>query len=151
MDTSTLTATASVRVHKPPKDVFNAFVDPNAMSKFWFARRDKGLVAGKSATWALGTAADAFAFEILVKELQAPHLLVMEWENGPAPTKVVWTFTAIDTGSTILKVVESGYAGTEAEQVAKALDSTGGFNQVIIAAKAWIEHGVALNVVADHA
>ena len=33
----------------------------------------------------------------------------------------------------------------------RVLDSTGGFNQVIIAAKALIEHGVELNVVADHA
>ena len=56
-----------------------------------------------------------------------------------------------EEGDTILTIEESGFAGSQEAIVERALDSTGGFNQVIIAAKALIEHGVAVNVVAAHA
>ena len=48
-------------------------------------------------------------------------------------------------------VEETGYGGTHSEQLAAALDATGGFNQVVVALKAWVEYGVALDVVGDHA
>lgn len=50
----------------------------------------------------------------------------------------------------ILTIEETGFTGSPEAIMACALDSTGGFNQVIVAAKALLEHGVALNVVADH-
>jgi len=46
-------------------------------------------------------------------------------------------------------VTNSGFTGTGDEQVAKALDSMGGFNLVLAGAKAWLEHGIELNVVLD--
>ncbi len=40
--------------------------------------------------------------------------------------------------------------GTDDEKVARALDTSGGFHLVLAACKAWLEHGIELNVVADH-
>ena len=56
-----------------------------------------------------------------------------------------------DNGDTILTIEESGFVGSSEAIVARVLDSTGGFNQVVVAAKAFIEHGIGLNVVASHA
>lgn len=56
-----------------------------------------------------------------------------------------------EPGTTLLRVEETGYSGDPETVIAAALDSTGGFNQVIIAAKAWLEHRAPINVVADHA
>ena len=146
-----LAATAQVLVHSPVADVFDAFVNPDTMSRFWFTRRDDGLRAGETVTWYLGTQPDAPGFEVQVTSLERPSLIVMEWENAAGFTTVVWTFEAKSPDTTLLHVEETGYSGDPQTVIAAALDSTGGFNQVIIAAKAWLEHRAPINVVADHA
>lgn len=152
MDRDNLAATARVIIRKPPQEVFGAFSDAGQMSKFWFSRDDKGLEQGQRSTWSIGTGEAAFSFDVMVKELNEPHKLVIEWV-GPdeVATLVTWTFEETDSGDTVLSVEETGFTGSTEAVVARALDSTGGFNQVIIAAKALLEHGVAVNVVADHA
>ena len=146
-----LAATAQVLVHRPVADVFDAFVNPETMSRFWFTRRDDGLQAGETVTWYLGPQPDAPGFEVQVTSLERPSLIVMEWENAGGFTTVVWTFEAKGPRTTLLRVEETGYSGGPQTVIAAALDSTGGFNQVVIAAKAWLEHRAPINVVADHA
>jgi len=145
-----LTAKASIRVRKPPEAVFAAFVDAHAMSQFWFTREDEGLQAGKDSTWAIGAGENAFSFAVRVKELRRPHTIVIEWENGPGYTQVAWSIEAAGDGETILSIEESGFTGSDEAILQRVLDSTGGFNQVIVAAKAYLEYGAALNVVAAH-
>lgn len=152
MNVEHLSAKASIRVRRPPAEAFNAFTDANQMSKFWFTRRDEGLKQGESVTWFLGDGEDAFLFDVHVKELSPPHKIVIEWgDNDGKYTQVTWTFAETDEGDTILTVEESGFTGSQDAIIERVIDSTGGFNQVIVAAKVLIEHGVALNVVADHA
>lgn len=151
MNTESLSGKAHIRIRRPPAQVFAAFVDADAMSKFWFTRRDDGLKEGESVTWYLGSADDAFAFDVYVKELSFPNRIVIVWPRDGGDAEVTWTIAETDDGDSILTIEESGFVGSDDAIVAQALDSTGGFNQVIVAAKALIEHGVALNVVADHA
>ncbi len=150
MTTDNLSAKASIRIRRPPAEVFAAFADAGAMSKFWFTRRDDGLKQGESVTWFVGSGADAFSFAVLVKELSHPDKIVIAWENGRAFTQVTWSIEGNEAGDSILTIEESGFMGSRDEIVAQVLDSTGGFNQVIVAAKALIEHGIAMNVVSDH-
>ncbi len=49
--------------------------------------------------------------------------------------------------STFVTLINHSFSGSGDEKVAKAIDSTGGFNLVIAAAKAWLEHGIELKVV----
>ena len=146
-----LTARAEIRVHAPPANVFDVFADAAQMSKFWFTRRDDGLEEGESVRWYLGPAEDAFVFDVRVLELNRPNRIVIEWENGEGLTRVVWSIKGSEQGDSIVRIVESGFSGSDEAIVDRALDSTGGFNQVLLAAKALVEHGVAMNVVADHA
>lgn len=146
-----LTGKARIRIRRPPSDVFTAFADAGTMSKFWFTRRDDGLREGESVTWFLGSGGKAVSFDVRVKELKRPGKIVIEWENGGESTQVVWSIEGTAEGDTILTIEESGFTGSRESIIARALDSTGGFNQVIVAAKALIEHGVEVNVVTDHA
>ena len=102
-------------------------------------------------TWYLGAQPDAPGFEVQVTSIERPSLIVLEWENAGGFTTVVWTFETKSPDTTLLRVEETGYSGDPQSVIAAALDSTGGFNQVIIAAKAWLEHRAPINVVADHA
>ncbi len=150
-DDGGLAATARILVRSDPTSVFAAFTDAGRMSQFWFTRRDSGLVPGESVRWFLGSGADAASFKVDVIEVVAPERIVIDWADFDGTrTRVTWTMEGTADGDTLLTVTETGFAGTRDEIVAKALNSTGGFNQVILAAKALIEHGVSINVVADH-
>jgi len=151
MTTTPLSAIAGIRIRRPPADVFHAFADAAEMSKFWFTRRDDGLIEGEPCTWYLGSAEDAFSFEVDVIEVDRPHRLVIDWGHEDTRARVTWTFEADGDGHTMLRIEETGYTGDADAIVTRALDSTGGFNQVAVAAKAMLEYGAALNVVADHA
>ena len=144
--------TASIIIRSAPADVFAAFNDADKMSQFWFTRRDAGLIEGENSTWYLGKGEDAYAFDVRVKTVIEPETLVIEWQ-GPEGhwTEVRWSFADSGDGNTVLTIVETGFRGSDEEISASARDSKGGFNQVIVAAKALVEHGVALNVVDDHA
>jgi uncharacterized protein YndB with AHSA1/START domain len=150
MNIDNLSVRAAIRIRRTPSEVFTAFADASAMSKFWFTRRDDGLKEGESVTWFIGGGEDAISFDVRVKELNQPNRIVIEWENGGEFTQVAWLFEETEDGDTILTIEESGFTGTSDAILERVLDSTGGFNQVIVAAKALIEQGVELNVVADH-
>ena len=47
-------------------------------------------------------------------------------------------------------IEERGFSGSHDEIVSQALESTCGFNQVVVALKALLEHNATINVVADH-
>jgi uncharacterized protein YndB with AHSA1/START domain len=151
MNTEVLTAVARTRIHKPPAQVYDAFANAESMSKFWFTRRDTGLKEGETVKWFVGSDEDAFSFDVYVKEIRKPDSIVIEWIGLDGNrTQVRWSFEETDQGDTILTIKESGYSGSRDAIVERALDSMGGFNQVIIAAKALVEYGIELNVVSDH-
>lgn len=121
------------------------------MSRFWFTRRDSGLVEGETVHWYVGSSADAYAIEVRVKQLARDKKIVIEWGDGGVFTSVQWLIEPSEQGGTRLTIEESGFVGSTGDIIARALDSTGGFNQVVIALKALLEHNAAINIVADHA
>ncbi|MGN6546152.1 MAG: hypothetical protein ACTHK7_13945 [Aureliella sp.] len=46
-------------------------------------------------------------------------------------------------------MLNSGFTGSPQEVTAQVIDSTGGFNLVLAAAKALLEHGIKLNLIRD--
>lgn len=148
---NSISTKAQTVVRASPLAVFNAFVDAETMSKFWFTRRDEGLQEGNTVSWFIGQAEDAYAIEVNVVELRRPELIRIEWWGGEYFTQVLWQIQQTDDGHTNLTIEESGFKGSNDEIVSSALDSTGGFNQVIIAVKALLEYEAIINVVDDHA
>lgn len=146
-----ISAKAQILIRANPQAIFDALVDADTMSKFWFTRRDRGLAEGKTVLWYVGEDDDAYAIEVRVKELRRPEKIRIEWGEGEQFTEVCWQIESAADGNSKLTIEETGFTGSTAEIVAKALDSTGGFNQVIVALKALLEHGAHINVVADHA
>lgn len=139
-------AKAELLIRKPVAEVFEAFVDPNLITRFWFDKSSGRLESNTTVQWhweLLNAAA-----EVRVKLIEENKRIVIEWGNG-APTTVEWTFFPRSADTTYVRVVNSGFTGEGDEIVGQALESTGGFALVLAAAKAYLEHGVALNIVAD--
>jgi hypothetical protein len=65
------------------------------------------------------------------------------------PTDVEWIFAPQTDGTTFVTITEAGFTGDGDELVKQVIDSTQGFTLVLAGLKAFLEHGVRLNLVAD--
>lgn len=133
-------------IRRPVGAVFEAFVDPEVTTKFWFSRSSGRVESGKSVRWYW----DIYnvSAEVRVNELMENRHIVIDWGDDDRST-VEWTFEARTDDTTYVRIVNKGFTGNGDDVVGKALDSAGGFALVLAAAKAWLEHDVELNVVAD--
>jgi uncharacterized protein YndB with AHSA1/START domain len=140
---------AQMLIRSPIGAVFDAFVNPEITTRFWFTKASGALETGKTVVWEwemYGVSA-----EVRVKEVVAGSRILMEWGGAESGfTTVEWNFVPYGD-TTFVTITEQGYRGTGDEVLARAIDSMGGFSLVLAAAKAWLEHGLVLAVVADHA
>lgn len=150
MTSRNASAKAQILVRRPRDEVFNAFVDPAVMSKFWLHRKDEGLREGETIGWFVGDSSDALEIEVRVKLVETPSRIEIEWGVDSRFTDVTWKLHEHGSNWTRLVIEETGFFGSRDEIVSQALDSTSGFNQVVVALKALLEHNAAINVVADH-
>lgn len=140
-------AKAEMLIRRPVAEVFAAFVDPTITSKFWFSKGSDRLEQGKEVEWTW----EMYGFTVPVKVLaieENRHILV-EWPGDPAPTTIEWTFTARPDDTTFVTTKNAGFQGEPAAVMQQAIDATEGFTFVLAGAKAWLEHGIQLNLVAD--
>ncbi len=132
-------------IRKPVAEVFAAFVDPAITTRFWFTKSSGPLVPRQTVKWEW----EMYGVSTLVqfKAVEPGARIAIEWDDPPCP--VEWLFTPRDDG-TLVTITNSGFRGTADEQVAQAIDSMGGFTFVLAGLKAYLEHGIALNLIADH-
>lgn len=140
-------AKAEMLVRRPVAEVFEAFVDPNVTSKFWFTKGSGRLEAGKQVRWdweMYGVSA-----QVNVKALEESKRILIEWPADGTPTTVEWIFTPRADNTTFVSITETGFDGNENEIVEQAIGSTEGFTLVLAGLKALLEHDLVLNLVAD--
>jgi len=140
-------AKAEMLIRKPVAEVFEAFINPDITTKFWFTKSSGKLEPGKQVTWswemynATGT--------VIVKEVELNKKILIEWPYNGAQTLVEWIFTPHGNDATYVSITNSGFQGDGDKVTEDALGSTGGFSWVLAGAKAYLEHGVKLNLVED--
>ena len=83
------------------------------------------------------------------RQAGAPVALLVEWSAYGAPTTVEWIFTPRADGTTFVSITNAGFTGDVDAVTGQVVSSTEGFTLVLAGAKALLEHGVRLNLVAD--
>ena len=139
-------AKAEMQIRRSPAEVFEAFADPAITSRFWFTRGSGRLEPGARVKWEW--AMYGFSVDVEVKAADRERIEVT-WSAYGAPSTIEWRFTPLPDGTTFVSVANSGFAGSDAEKLKTALDATEGFAFVLAGAKAWLEHGLELNLVRD--
>jgi uncharacterized protein YndB with AHSA1/START domain len=139
-------ASAAMLIRKPIAEVFEAFINPDITTKFWFTKGSARLEAGKQVAWTWEMY--GFSINVVAKAVEKNSRILIEWPGQGGQTTVEWIFTARPDG-TFVEVTNKGFHGDDDQKVQEALDSTGGFTWVLAGAKAWLEHGVQLNLVRD--
>ena len=140
-------AKAEMLIRRPVSEVFEAFVDPEITSKFWFTKGSGRLDAGKQVIWEWEM--HGASTKVEVKAIERNKRILIEWAGYKAQETVEWTFTPYGENATFVSITNSGFTGDDDEIVNQALDSKGGFAWVLAGLKAYLEFGVRLNLAAD--
>jgi uncharacterized protein YndB with AHSA1/START domain len=135
----------SMLIRRPARDVFEAFVDPDITTTFWFTKSTGRLDTHDHVRWDWEMY-DVHT-EVDVVTIEKDERIVIEWSSYSTPTRVQWEFAARPDGTTYVTITETGFTGDGA--VDEALASTEGFAYVLAGAKAWLEHGIDLRLVPD--
>ena len=132
-------------IRKPIAQVFEAFVNPEITTKFWFTKSSGRLELGKKVRWDW----EMFGVgdELTVKEFEENRRILIEWENDP--TAAEWNFEPLEDNTTLVKIANCNFPGSCDEVLPMAVDSKGGYVMVLAGLKAWLEHGIELNLVRD--
>jgi len=134
-------------IRKPVADVFEALVNPDITTKFWFTKSSGRLQAGKQVQW--DWEMYGISIPVTPKAIEPNKRIVIEWPGYGGRTTVEWLFAPQQDGTTFVSVTEAGFTGDGDELVKQVTDSTQGFSLVLAGLKALLEHDIRLNLVAD--
>jgi uncharacterized protein YndB with AHSA1/START domain len=143
-------ARTQMLIRKPVAEVFEAFVEPAVTTQFWFTHSTGRLKPGKQVRW--DWAMYGASAPVTVKAIEPEQRILIEWpDHHGKPCPVEWVFASHGADATMVTITNWGFSGTDDEVVSQAIDAMGGFTFVLAGLKAFLEHGIRLNLVADHA
>lgn len=134
-------------IRRPVAEVFDAVIDPAITTKFWFTKGSGRLEPGKTVQWAWEMY--DISVPVTAKAIEPNRRIAIEWPGYGGATTVEWKFTSQPDGTTFVDITEAGFTGSGDELVKQVTDSTQGFSLMLAGLKAWLEHKVQLNLVAD--
>ncbi|MEH6306745.1 SRPBCC family protein [Olivibacter sp. CPCC 100613] len=132
-------------IRKPVSVVYQAFIDPAITKNFWFTKASGPLALGKTITWEWEMY--EVSSQITVNELVENKKISITW--GDPATTVDFLFTALNENSTYVIIKNYGFWQIGDELTQAVNDNTGGFTTVLDGLKAYMEHNINLNLIAD--
>lgn len=126
-------AKTEMLIRRPAAEAFQAFIDPAIMTKFWFTKSSGRLEAGKQIRWEWemynsGT-------DVKIKAIEPDKRILVEWMAFGGPTTIDWIFTSHPDNTTVVRITNSGFQGTDEEIAEQAISSTEGFTFVLAGAE----------------
>ena len=141
-------ADAQMAIRKPIAQVFEAFINPAITTKFWFTKSSGSLEVNKKVEWAWEMY--NVSAPVWVKAIVPNESIIIEWGIGPQQSTVEWSFKAITENLTYVSITNSDFKATSSDElISQIRDSTGGFTIVLAGLKAYLEHGIVLNLIGD--
>ena len=140
-------AKTGMLIRKPVAEVFEAFINPDLTTKFWFTKSSGKLEEGKQVQW------DWEMYEVSVpvsvNVVEPDKRISITWPSYSSLTTVEWEFESQADGTTFVRISESGFTGDGDELVQQVTGSTAGFTLVLAGLKALLEYDIQLNLVSD--
>lgn len=135
---------AQMLIRKPIHEVFEAFINPEITTNFWFTKSTGKLEEGKTITWEW----EMYDAKSEVKTLQIipDQLIRTEW--GLFSNNVDYEFKEMEKGTLVI-IKSYGYSEKGDELLSVINDNTGGFTTVLDGCKAYLEHGINLRLIED--
>ncbi|SHM36168.1 Uncharacterized conserved protein YndB, AHSA1/START domain [Chryseobacterium carnipullorum] len=135
---------AQMLIRKPVEEVFEAFINPEITTQFWFTKSTGKLEENKTVTWEwemYGAKSKVNVLKIIPNQL-----IKTEW--GDPAVNVDYEFKKMEQG-TLVVIKSYGFAQTGQDLLKVMNDNTGGFTTVLDGCKAYLEYGIRLNLIGD--
>ncbi len=139
------TVETQMLIRKPVSLVFQAIIDPTITTNFWFTKSSGKLEVGKTVKWEWEMY--GVSSNVLTKEIIPNKLISTEW--GDPATIVDYEFTELTDETTYIVIKNYGFKVTGDDLIQAIKDNTGGFTTVLDGMKAYLEHNIKLNLIAD--
>src|SRR5947207_13820892 len=91
-------AKTGMLIRKPAAEVFEAFVNPEITTKFWFTKSSGRLEVGRQVRW--DWEMYGVSIPVTAKVVDPHKRLVIEWQGYSGPTTVEWLFASQETAGT---------------------------------------------------
>ena len=140
-------ARTGMLIRRPVEQVFEAIVNPEITSRFWFSKGSGRLESGKKVRWEWRS--HDVSIEVTAISVEPQKRVLIEWPGYTGPTRVEWTFQAVPDGTTFVRVQESGWTDDADRLIRYVADSTQGFTLMVAGLKALLEHNIRLNLTLD--
>src|SRR4029450_5478506 len=102
-------AKTGMLIRRPVTEVFEAFVNPEITTKFWFTKSSGRLEAGKQVRW--DWEMYGISIPVTVKAVEQNKRIVIEWPGQIGPTTVEWLFAPQADGTTFVSITNTGFTG----------------------------------------
>lgn len=135
---------AQMLIRKPVEDVFEAFINPEITTNFWFTKSTGKLEEGKTITWEW----EMYGVKNVVNVFQIIPNQLIRTEWGDPSTNVDYEFKTMAKGTLVI-IKSYGFSQTGEDLLKVINDNTGGFTTVLDGCKAYLEHGINLRLIED--
>lgn len=135
---------AQMLIRKPVEEVFEAFINPEITTQFWFTKSTGKLEENKTVTWEW----EMYGAKSKVKVLKIIPNQLIKTEWGDPAVNVDYEFKKMEQG-TLVVIKSYGFAQTGQDLLKVMNDNTGGFTTVLDGCKAYLEYGIRLNLIED--
>lgn len=134
-------AQASMLIRRPPAEVFDAFVNPETITKYWLESTTGPLEKGAQVRWHFMV--PGATETVTVTAFESPKRIAFDWSDG---NSVNLLFEARGDAATRLAIEASGL-----QDESEAVNATEGFSIVLCDLKTLLESGRSADLVRDKA
>ena len=141
--------TVQTRVLRPVADVFDAVYSSDKLCSYFTDKATSDLSEGATVGWhwshyhaTLQVTVDRVIRNERI-ELRLDSKVWGKTSEDSYDVRVVFEFEQLEDGSTLLSISEEGWK-TDAEGLKGSHDNCGGWSQMGMCLKAWLEYGIAL-------
>jgi uncharacterized protein YndB with AHSA1/START domain len=135
-DLTKIVAMSEQLIRKPAREVFAAFVEPQALTRYWLASASGPLGSGRKVRWEFMVKGAASDVEVLAFE--PDRRIRLGWDDGSVTE---WIFTPTGEAGTIVRVEQSGFSGSADEIISAVINATQGYTIVLCGLKVLLEGG----------
>lgn len=140
-------AKAEMLIRKPVQEVFEAMVNPDITSKFWYTKGSGRLDSGKDVRW--DWEMYGASVELCAHEIRKNKFIAFNWASQGGTTSVEMSFKPHGHDATFLSITEKGWDAADEKMPGYIVGQTEGWTMVLAALKAFLELNVVLPLVAD--
>jgi uncharacterized protein YndB with AHSA1/START domain len=141
MNEQLLEIRTNIQIGKPPREVFEAIVDPSKMSNYFIAKASGRMEEGKELTWWFPEFEEGFP--VRVGRIEKDKYISYYWEMEGKELLVEMNLTEKANNNTLVTITEKGMNNDEAG-IKWLKGNTEGWANFLACLKAWLEYGINL-------